>query len=460
MNANTPFLPMAPTLVLELNELCPPILDEMMAKGELPNFKKLYAQSDVYVTHTDDADLEPWVQWVTFHTGKTQDVHGAKELDEGYRVRLPRIWDKLADKGVSSLVFGSMNSAKLENNVALLPDPWSVRVRPSMPDYEAFHKFIQFHVTEHTSKVAKPSRKLTMDFLRFVVANGLSLGTIMDAIKQVTSEKLSGKDFKWRRAMVLDLIMWDVFEASWKKQKPQFSTFFANSTAFLQHRYWRHMKPEQYRVKPSESEMDSYGDAVRASYRHMDQLVEKAQRLVGPKGRIVFVTALSQEANLRYEDIGGKFVYRPFTFQQLNAWIGGPAGATFEPVMTHQSWASFANGGDADKFLDALQSVTIAGETVLPGDNRQPVLEGWKDGERVFFYCSFISKVSPDTVIQNKAGDTILFSKLFDCMGQVNNSQHNRDGAFWVQRPDNSGKVHDGKLPLEKAHETLMALFA
>src|SRR5262245_32449623 len=95
----------APVLVMELNGLSPPIIDKMMAAGELPNFKRLHAKSDVHVTWTDDEDLEPWVQWVTLHTGKTQTVHGAKELDEGYRVDLPRVWDTLGDRGVASLIF-------------------------------------------------------------------------------------------------------------------------------------------------------------------------------------------------------------------------------------------------------------------------------------------------------------------------------------------------------------------
>ena len=84
-----------PVLVLELNELCPPIIDRMMDDGELPNFRKLHKSSDVYVAHTDDPTLEPWVQWPTFHTGQTEHVHGATELDEGHLIKTPRIWDAL-----------------------------------------------------------------------------------------------------------------------------------------------------------------------------------------------------------------------------------------------------------------------------------------------------------------------------------------------------------------------------
>lgn len=292
-------------IVLEMNELCPPVLDRLMQRGELPNFKRLHARSDVYVTHTTDSDLEPWVQWVTLHTGKTQEVHGAKELDEGYRIDLPRIWDRLADWGISSLIFGSMNARADSDNVFLVPDAWSKRVQPSDAAYNAFQDFISFHVTEHTNCQAKPSNKVVPNFLIFILSHGFSLYTGLMSGSQILREKLGSRDIKWRRAIVLDWLMWDVFAHSYKRQKPLFATFYTNSTAFLQHRYWRHMSPELYIVKPSAKEMADYGDAIESSYRHMDKIVGRAAKLVGKKGRLVLATALSQEANLRYEDIGG-----------------------------------------------------------------------------------------------------------------------------------------------------------
>lgn len=441
-----------PVLVLELNELCPPIIDRMMAAGQLPNFKQLHAKSDVHVTWTDDEDLEPWVQWVTFHTGRTQEVHGARELDEGYRVDLPRVWDQLGDDGYKSVVFGSMNSRAFSKNAFLVPDPWSVRVKATDPAYKAFHDFIAFNVTEHTNEAHKPSKKMVMDFARFMMARGLTLSTVMTAVRQLMEEKTGGRDLKWRRSMILDLLMWDVFEGEYKRQKPDFATYFANSTAFLQHRYWRHMNPGAYQVKPSAEDMKCYGSAVEDSYRHMDRIVGKAMKLVGPGGRIVFVTALSQEANLRYEHIGGKFVYRPHSFEALNRFMGGPADATFEPVMTHQAWASFKSAEDASAFETALRdNIQSNGVTAM---------EFRRTDDRVFFWCGYISKVADDLTLTNpKTGERKAFSDLFRLIGQVNNSQHNRSGCFWVERDDRMSVIHSEKLPLEQATAKLLELF-
>ncbi|MEZ5937225.1 MAG: alkaline phosphatase family protein [Hyphomonadaceae bacterium] len=431
----------SPVIMLELNELCPPVLDRMMAAGDLPNFKKLHSQSDVHVTWTDDPTLEPWVQWVTLHTGAPEAVHGAKELDEGHLISAKRVWDVAAERGYSSMVFCAMNGRTDRNDVMLVPDPWSMGVKATDPAFSAFHEFVSFYVTEHTNERAKPSRKLTFDFVRFMLSRGLSLSTIMKAVRQLAEEKTAGRDLKWRRAMILDLLLFDVFEHEYHKRRPDFATVFANSTAYLQHRYWRHMEPEAYQVKPSAAEMEAYGDAVEDSYRHMDALVGRAMKLVGPGGRIIFATALSQEANLRYEHIGGKFVYRPIDFQELAAFMDAPEGVTYEPVMTHQTWATCKSEEDAiafEKALDGLQS------------NGQTVMEWRRAGNRVMFWCRFISRVDADMTVRGPNGMKD-FNTLFNSLGQVNNSQHHRDGCFWVQRLDGKGVVHPEKLPLENA---------
>jgi len=51
-------------IVLELNELCPSLLDRWMGEGLLPNFSALHARSDVFVTRADVSEpalLEPWI---------------------------------------------------------------------------------------------------------------------------------------------------------------------------------------------------------------------------------------------------------------------------------------------------------------------------------------------------------------------------------------------------------------
>jgi len=56
---------MKPLILIEFNELSPRLLERFMAAGKLPNFRKFYAESTVYVTDAQEevAHLEPWIQW-------------------------------------------------------------------------------------------------------------------------------------------------------------------------------------------------------------------------------------------------------------------------------------------------------------------------------------------------------------------------------------------------------------
>lgn len=441
-----------PVIMLELNELCPPIVDRLISEGKLPNFAALKAKSRVQVTHTDEDPLEPWVQWVTLHTGVKQDVHGAMELDEGHKIKTTRVWDMLADQDVKSLIFCSMNGDTARpDKVTLVPDPWSAGVKATDPSFQAFHDFISHHVTEHTNPETRPGLADTAKVARFLLANGMKLDTVRQAIAQIATEKTASRDVYWRRAIFLDNLLWDVFEATWKREKPDFATFFANSTAFLQHRYWRHMDPDAYQVKPSEADMKSYGNAIEASYIHMDEIVGRAMKLAGPDGRIIFATALSQEANLRYEHIGGKFVYRPRSFEKLFAWAGAPKAVGFEPVMTHEAWASMASEADAIAAEQALENIQSNGRSVM---------RHRRDGARVFFNCDLISIVEDAFEVKRAdTGETIAFDKLFHLIGQVNNSQHNRYGCFWVPAGVEGAKVVEEVLPLEQTTRQILDLF-
>src|SRR4029453_9545518 len=137
-------MPMANRLLLlEFNELTPRLLTRFMAQGYLPNFARLYRESEVFTTTTEDADLEPWVQWVTFHCGVPQSSHGVRELDQGHVARHPAMWDVLAARGLSSVVFGAMNAAPSSAaRVLMIPDPWSTHVEvPS--EFSAYQSFVR-----------------------------------------------------------------------------------------------------------------------------------------------------------------------------------------------------------------------------------------------------------------------------------------------------------------------------
>ena len=72
------------TILLGLNELNFDYIKFYINQGVLPNFKKIFEiQTPVEtVSEKDYKLLEPWVQWVTIHSGKTFDEHQVFRLGD------------------------------------------------------------------------------------------------------------------------------------------------------------------------------------------------------------------------------------------------------------------------------------------------------------------------------------------------------------------------------------------
>ena len=93
--------------------------------------------------------------------------------------------------------------------------------------------------------------------------HGLSAATALGIAAQLGSECLSARA-RWRRAMILDRLQFDVFRWYFRRHNPDFATFFLNSTAHLQHVHWRNMDPEPFKIKPTNEEQREYpaGDSM------------------------------------------------------------------------------------------------------------------------------------------------------------------------------------------------------
>ncbi len=117
-------------ILLEFNELCPNLVEQFIGEGLLPNFKRLRDASETFITHTSEEVLEPWIQWVTVHTGVPLSEHGIKDLDEAEKVKHNTFWDELDKENV--LLMSPMNVKFRRRDQSLfMPDPWAASQMPS-----------------------------------------------------------------------------------------------------------------------------------------------------------------------------------------------------------------------------------------------------------------------------------------------------------------------------------------
>ena len=440
-------------LLLEFNELSPVLMAQFIEEGHLPNFKRLRGNSKLYQTTSSDDELQPWVQWVTFHVGQPQVDHKIFSLDEGHLVQAAPIWDTLCEMGHSSLVFGAMNgiTAKQEG-VDLMPDSWASKVRPTNNFLSKVHRFSQSVVQEH----ANPTKNLTngdlVRYMLFFLRHGMGLATVFGLMKQLAMEKLSGQDIKWRRACYFDQIMWDIFLGTWRRSDKEVGVFFGNSTAHLQHRYWRHMDSSDFQHKPSEAQRLAYSDAIRYGYIQMDRMVGQIlDNRSFENTTVVLATALSQEANPTRKETRPHEAYRPLDFDKFLAWAGVEGVLSVEPLMTHLAWASFADPAARARAEQQLQGVTVDGE---------PVISIEAHGHRVKLCCSITHLESQEATLRNNAGEQMRFVDMFALVGSsILDGSHHPDGILWISRTratSTERSTETTSIALENAKQLLL----
>jgi hypothetical protein len=441
-----------PVLMLEFNELSPALIEQFMSSGHLPNFKRLFQQSQTYVTDAQEAQeaLEPWIQWVTVHTGLSYGEHGVFFLGDGPKCTKPRLWDVLSRNGLKSWICGSMNLRYEEPfNGLVLPDPWTVGARAHPADeFAPYLHFVRVNVQEHTNASVPLSRADYLAFLRFMMGHGLSLSTVAYLARQLMTERLTGK-FRWRRAVVLDRLQWDVFRWYFKRERPDFATFFLNSTAHFQHLHWRNMDPEAFQVKPSDDEQAEYENAVLYGYQQMDHIVGGALKLAGDKYAVILASALGQQPCLKYEDQGGKVFYRPKKFDAFTKWAGLDMPHEIQPVMSEEFHLLFESEADAQAAANRLEAITVDG---------RPAMRVHRERNDLMAGCAIFDQLAGNPVLLAPGAAATPFADLFYLADGLKSGMHHPDGILWIRRPGGRHEHHATRVPLRSVAPTILQL--
>jgi hypothetical protein len=430
-------------ILIEFNELCPSLLGRFMADGTLPNFRRFYESSTVFTTDAGEAEpnLEPWIQWPTVHSGMTFAEHGVFHLGDGRRLRQKCVAELLSDAGLAVGVCGSMNTNYGRLNGYVIPDPWD-KEGVAHPDWLApFYRTVARQVQE-SSRAAGASKAETLRFGLFLLRHGLTAGTARAVLAQLWAERRDA-GLRWRRALLLDRLQYDLFRRLNRIFDTRFATFFANSTAHMQHYYWRHMEPEHFAAPPPQTDHPSLCGAVREGYRAMDALVGRF--LADYAGaRLVLCTALSQRP---WTDTT-KCTFRPRRFEALLEFAGVAAGAV-RPVMAEQFHVECPDGATAAVAEARFRELVI---------DDQPLMAVRRQGNTLFAGCRVTDAAAGDRPVTRRSdGRSRRFDELFYMVHTVRSGRHHADGALWVR--NGCHEVVNEKVPLTDVAPTLLAHF-
>jgi len=438
-----------PIILLEFNEIVPQLVDRFIADGKLPNFKKFKNQSDVFTSIADEEqppNLEPWIQWYSLHTGMPFSEHGVFRLTDGLKSDHDDIWRILAKQGKRVINMSSMNARSFDpqSGSVYLPDPWCSTATPYPAELSDYQRFVSHMVMEYSNS-GGDIKKLGTRFVKMLATHGLSLTTMLKIGKQLAGEKIGGSRATWQRATVLDTMQFDVFKHFYKKNNPDFSTFFINSTAHFQHAYWKDMDPKTFGV--AESNDSPHKDAVLYGYQEMDKLLARFMKLAEKRNALlVLSSALSQQPYL--DHIGKDGIYYRFkNIENFMAQLDLPF-LNIEPVMTNQYRLNFESLDDAKKAVNALEKIMVKGKNVLGIVH--------DDNTQVFVGVDTHQVIADSQILQVEGLPDSNFRDVFYALDVSKSGKHHPDGLLWFRTGDYH--LHSDKQSILNVLPTLVSL--
>lgn len=285
---------MHPLLFLELNEINFEYVAAYCKRGLLPHLGQLIRRNGVArtVSETRYEDLEPWIQWVTAHTGLCLADHGVFRLGDIVQKDLPQIWEQLESHGLRVGAISPMNAKnRLRDPCFFVPDPWTSTRPTAPPRLEALYEGIAQAVNENAQ--SRISGKALAGLLAGLAAYArpANYGTYLQLAATSRSRP-------WRKALVLDLLLADVFVSEVRRTAPDFASLFLNAGAHVQHHYLfssacydgPHRNPRWY--------LPAGTDPVHEAYALYDRIVGQVLAAF-PGARIMVATGLHQDPHDR-----------------------------------------------------------------------------------------------------------------------------------------------------------------
>ncbi len=418
-------------LLIELNE----VNFELLAKAaqELPDCKALKRLLAFKKTTTSTNDvyesdyLEPWVQWVSIHTGKPATEHKVKHLGDVPNLKNAQIWETLSDKGISSGIWGIMNGNRrnAENCRFMIIDPWTFSEQAYPPELNRLVSFAQYIAKNYLNLKAWLFIKHSFNYLkalatylspRDLFAAGLLLAE--GVLRFGPKNMVLGAFYEYTAAMA--------FLGQKKKYNPDFSVCFFNLLAHTQHHYWH--------SKSKISKQLTY------AFKVLDRALT---RVFSECNHTILVANGFQQINTNEDPTW--ILYRPKDPCQALIDLG-LRFESLEALMTADAHLFFKNESDRDLAFKIMSEANVG---------RKPLYLVEKDEEnplKLFYRLQFTDEITNDTRF-NFNGKSHRFFDYFEKI-VVRTGKHSQQG-FVLQNQE----IMPAEIFNHEIHDYICAYF-
>lgn len=418
-------------VLVALNEFDPAFFRFATSRAELPGIERLLGSQHSNTWTHDEVEkrgLDPWVQWVSIHTGSDSADHKIKHLGDVPDLSNPQIWEALSAKGISSGIWGAMNASRGRAGLCrfFLPDPWTFSEPAHPPELNRLLALPRYYATNYLEVSSMEILKALGKLLGFVLSKPRLFPRLF-AIMPLALEGLL--KFGWKNHLLFslfDLVSVSLFLHYKQNYRPDFSLVFINSVAHMQHNIWC-----------EEGTLDR-----RCLYTL--QVIDRVLRQLYAEGsELLVVNALTQRniANRKRA-----IVYRQISPWKFVAALGLPFRSV-EQLMTNDAHVFFDTAEQARAFRDVLAAATIDGYKLFDVDYSETT------PAKVFYQLDFWDEVPVDGVI-DLGGRTLGFYDFFEKLVERTGEHIPRGDVY------STGAALPDNIPNHKIYDYIIDFYA
>ena len=222
----------------------------------------------------------------------------------------------------------------------------------------------------------------------------------------------------WRKALFLDMFLYEIHKTLFKNKKPNFSTLFLNAGAHIQHHYFFNSPYVNSKVlKNPDWYIDKNEDPILEMLVVYDRLI--GDLIKNSETELIIATGLSQKPFTRL-----KFYYRLKDHKEFLDIIGIKY-ASVTPRMTRDFLISFKTPKEAAIAKEKLSSITLRTEKKLfeEIDNR---------GKDIFVVLTYPFEITRDTYININGNEICLYDHVV--FVAIKNGEHNSKGFSYFSK--------------------------
>lgn len=236
-------------LFLELNECDFSYFLYGAKKYNFTRIKNFFKKKKIIKTYTLDKkeglNLDPWVQWVSVHTGLSSDIHKTYRIGQDLNLKIDQLWDVLARKEISTSVWGAFNAnLRSKKKIDLFfPDPWSYNQKTYPRKFDDYLKLPRYYAQSYPSP--DKFKLIKYSFLFFKKLFFSSNFSYLFKNSFIISYFFIKSNFKsFNLYFFLDLASLLILKKNLNYKKSDFVILAMNCFAHYQHNFWDNKKYE------------------------------------------------------------------------------------------------------------------------------------------------------------------------------------------------------------------------